>query len=157
MLEKEELETLAKDRCGRHAKQVLNTPVEIAPEAQTQDWDSILLRTVFFQKLSLWRKYGAFDVITDANAAIVGYVDHDKLEGEGGGALSRDELSALFQSEPLIPRTASISDTQTFQHTTGLQVQRALLTLRYPVAGMLKIEVLINAKRRAIAAIRPVL
>lgn len=155
MLEKEELETLARDRCGAHAKQALNTPVEIVNDAQTQEWDPILLRTVFFQKMSMWRKYGAFDVITDANAAIVGFVDHDKLEGEGGGALSRDELSALFQSEPLIPRTASISDTQTFQHTSGLEVQRALLNLRYPVAGTLKMEVLINAKRRAIAAIRP--
>lgn len=156
MLEKDELETLARDRCAAHAKQAVKVPVEIAVDAQTQEWDPTLLRTVFFQKMSMWRKYGAFDVITDANAAIVGYVDHDKLEGEGGGALSRDELAVLFQSEPLIPRTAAISNTETFQHTTGLQVQRALLSLRWPVAGMLKMEVLINAKRKAIAAVRPV-
>lgn len=155
MMAKEELEDLAREQCARHAQQAIKTPVEVSVDSQQQAWDPVLLRTRFFQQMSMWRNYGKFDVITDSNLAVVGYVDHDKLEGEGGGALSREELLALFQAEPLVPRTASLVEIGTVLQASGMQVQRAVLNLRWPVAGLNKLEVLINAKRRAIASLRP--
>lgn len=154
-MEKAKLEAIASDHCDSHAQEVLTSPVSISIDAQESAWDPIQLRTVFAQQMSLWRKYGSFEVIADSSLRIVGYVDGDKCEGEGGGALPREELLALFQSEPLIPRTASIIEIQSQRQTSGVELQRVLFSLRWPVGGLTKMEVLVNAKRRAIAAVRP--
>lgn len=54
-------------------------PVPV-PDDEALSWDPVELRYVVDQTAVLWRRYGQFEVVLDAEDRVVGYVDPDKWE-----------------------------------------------------------------------------
>lgn len=78
MIDVAKLSEVAHDACKKHVELLFDGEYHVEVLNQKSQWNPRELRQVFQQSMTVWRKYGDFDVILDADDTPVGYIDHDK-------------------------------------------------------------------------------
>lgn len=120
-----------------------------APEDAALTWDPVELRYVADRSLVLWRRYGQFEVVLDAEDRVVGYVDHDKWEKCRWEPLTDAEALAIARTSGLLRPGLELVESR--------QGEKGSLELRLegqePAEGL---RVSINPARRAVISVLPV-
>jgi hypothetical protein len=150
-----DLDTLQKkaiEDCLAFAQEHLNgdfraEPIPVADDAALT-WDPVELRYVADRSLVLWRRYGQFEVVLDADDRVVGYVDHDKWEKCRWEPLTDEEALSVARTSGLLrPGLKLVESRQGEKGSLEL-----LLEGTEPSVGL---RVCINPARRAVISILP--
>jgi hypothetical protein len=122
-------------------------PIAVADDAALT-WDPVELRYVADRSLVLWRRYGQFEVVLDAEDRVVGYVDHDKWEKCRWEPLTDEEALSIARTSGLLrPGLRLVESRQGEKGSLELRLEGAA-----PSAGL---RVCINPARRAVISILP--
>lgn len=155
MLELDKLKGKAVAECLAHVEQHLEGTYWIDPIPEPADesvsWDASLLRYVYDIAMVVWRRYGHFEVVLDADDRIVGYEDHDKWLECRWEPLTDEEALAIARASGLV-RSA-------IRQVKSTRGERDCLELMLELAapeGAERLQVRINPARRAIISILPV-
>jgi hypothetical protein len=155
MLELDKLKGKAVAECLAHVEQHLEGMYWIEPIPEPADesvsWDASLLRYVYDIAMVVWRRYGQFEVVLDADDKIVGYVDHDKWLECRWEPLADEEALAIARASGLVR-----SGIRKVKSTRG---ERDCLELMLELVApheAERLQVRINPARRAIISILPV-
>ncbi|MBN1208025.1 MAG: hypothetical protein JXB05_24385 [Myxococcaceae bacterium] len=127
----------------------LAEPIELPPE-QALVWDPVELRYAVDRSMVLWRRYGQFEVVLDADNRVVGYVDHDKWERCRWEPLTDAEALAIARASALLRPGLKLVESR--------QGEKGCLELRLEPPGeepSLGLLVRINPARRAVISLLP--
>ena len=120
------------------------------PDAEALSWEPIELRYVVDRSVVLWRRYGQFEVVLDADDRVVGYVDPDKWEKCRWEPLTEGEALSIARATGLVGPGLQVVSSQ--------QGEKGCLELRLeaPKADAAPgLQVRINPARRAVISILP--
>ncbi len=156
MLTERELSDKATELCKEQAKKSLRGELLIETKSSELEWDKIQLRNIFEQFMTIWKKYGGFDVIIDSNGNIVGFIDHDKYVQSNDGDLTPDDINAIVADIDLVPDDARLVNTKIAEITPGTRIYKVIYELHPPSSWYTHLDVEINPTRRAVIAVRPV-
>ncbi|WP_224363351.1 hypothetical protein [Hyalangium versicolor] len=153
-----DLETLQKKAIEEglaFAQQHLTGDFLAEPIAQSDDaaltWDPVELRYVADRSLVLWRRYGQFEVVLDAEDRVVGYVDHDKWEKCRWEPLTKEEALAIARNSGLLRPGLELVESR--EGEKGSLELLLAVPREEPSQGL---RVCINPARRAVISVLPV-
>jgi hypothetical protein len=156
MLSPEALSNLAVKHTQAHAQRALSGDMLVTAAPPNRAWDEYLLRTVHHQALTIWRKYGRFDIIIDGSHKLVGFVDYDKYEGPGDQELGQDEALALIRKAGVVPEDARLESYASIPPPSGSgRLWKAVFGLAAAESEYTLLEVEINAVKGAVVSVRP--
>ncbi|HEX4951020.1 MAG TPA: hypothetical protein VFZ34_30455 [Blastocatellia bacterium] len=156
MQPRERLSSLAVDHCRDAASQRIKGEVFVEVNSSEVNWDSLKLRHVFEQQMTIWRKYGGFEVIMDEAGEVVGFVDHDKYLKSVGGILSEDDAKLLVKKARILPTEARLIRLREHKIDELMRTFRATFVLPEAHETHSQVEVEINSTTRDIIAVRPI-
>jgi hypothetical protein len=153
-----DLDTLQKKAladCLAFAEQQLSgdfhaEPIPV-PAEEALAWDPVELRYTVDAPVVLWRRYGQFEVVLDADDRVVGYVDHDKWQKCRWEPLTDGEALALVRESGLLRPALRLVESR--------RGEGDCLELRLEEPGKNPgpaLLVRINPARRAVISILPV-
>jgi hypothetical protein len=156
MLTTEQLKAKALDQCVKHARERLLGELSATAGNNLLEWDDFQMRSVFTQAMTLWRKYGRFDIIQNAAGTLIGFVDHDKYNEPGQSAPTRDDALALIQKAGVVPESARPVDYHAQESPLGGGV---IGSFRFALARPEKeydvLDVEVNGARQAVISVKP--
>src|SRR6187402_2198727 len=95
--------------------------------------DGFQLRHAFTQALTLWRKYGRFDIIVNAAGSLIGFIDHDKYLEAGDAPLGERDAVDLVRREKLVPDSAGFVEYKIAKPPSGQgKIGKAIFALARP-------------------------
>lgn len=147
MLDPSQLSQTAHDDCRKHVELLFEGAYHVEVLNHGTAWNPRELRNVFSQSMTVWRQYGEFDVILDAQNTPVGYIDHDKWTGCAWRELTPEQVKAIVS--PLDPLRADV------EIRSIARGERDCLEARVGVGGVAEFLVRINPARAAIIAFIP--
>lgn len=156
MLTREQLSSLAIDHCRDAASQRIKGELFIEANAAEVNWDALRLRNIFEQQMTIWRKYGRFEVIMDEVGDVVGFVDHDKYLKSVGGLLTEIEAHLLVKKAGVLPSAARLIRLREHKVDELIRTFRATYVLAEALETHSQVEVEINSTTREIIAVRPI-
>ncbi|HYE75491.1 MAG TPA: hypothetical protein VEF04_19270 [Blastocatellia bacterium] len=156
MQSREQLTQIAIEHCRKAAAQNVKGELFIEVNDADQTWNPRELRHIYEQQMTVWRRYGEFEVIVDESGEMVGFIDHDKYNKSVGGVLSEAEAQALIKKAKLLPSDARFIKLQEHQIDQLKRTFRATYALTDPLATHSQVEVEINSTTREIIALRPI-
>ena len=156
MLNQARLSAQAVTDCLAHARTRVTGDLLATVNAQQQDWDGVQMRHIFTQTMTLWRRYGRFDIILTANGKLAGFVDHDKYAEPGSEPLAQANAEALIRQAGVVPTDAVMESYQAAIPPDGeSRTWKAMFALKVPEKEYTLLEVEVNAAKRAVIAVRP--
>jgi hypothetical protein len=156
MLNPEDLTQAAIRHAQAHAQRVLNGDLMVTAAAPNLDWDAHLMRHTHHQALTLWRKYGRFDIILDASGTLIGFIDHDKFLDPGDREMTREDAEAFIRKEAVVPESSRLESFSAAPAPEGPgRIWKAVFALAKPEPDYELLDVELNAAKRAVISVRP--
>jgi hypothetical protein len=156
MLDTIALSDQAMKNCLAHGRKRVQGDLIASINGRQQDWDGVQMRRVFTQSMTLWRRYGKFDVILDADAVLVGFIDHEKYKDPGDAELSREDAETWIRNAGVVPESAKLESFAPVSPPEGEgRLWKAVFALESPRKEYALLEVELNTALKAIACVRP--
>lgn len=156
MLTPDNLVQLAVRHTQAHAQRVLNGDFLVTTGGSNTRWDAHLMRHTHHQALTIWRKYGRFDIILDSSGKMIGFIDHDKFLEPGDGEMTQEAAEEFIRAEGVVPESARL---ETYTSSPGPEgrgkIWKAVFALARPEPDYELLDVELNAAKRAIISVRP--
>lgn len=156
MLDALALSDQALKNCLAHGRKRVQGDLIASINGRQQEWDGVQMRRVFTQAMTLWRRYGKFDVILDGEGGLVGFIDHDKYKDPSEAELARDDAEAMIRAAGVVPESAKLETYGPVKPPAGEgRLWKAAFALETPQREYALLEVEVNAALKAIASVRP--
>lgn len=156
MLNAERLQAKAVEQCLNHAKERVMGDLTVTAGGSLLQRDGFQMRHTYTQALTIWRKYGRFDIIVNAAGNMIGFIDHDKYLEAGDLPLSEKEAVDLVRREKLVPESAGFVEYKIAKPPSGQgKIGKAIFALSRPEQEYDLLEVEINGAKRAVISVRP--
>lgn len=151
-----QLEDTARDLCTRLVAPLFGPQIHVRVEGTSSAWHGTLLREVYSQSASVWRRFARFHVTVDELGEVIGFADEDAYGGcDDTSDLSSTEIEHLVADEPAIPGRTAIVWAKRLPCAAGGTMIRVRCRLAQPRAAYAELTVEINPARRIIALVRP--
>lgn len=156
MLSTESLAQIAIRHTQAHAQRVLNGELLVTAEPPNVNWDAHLMRHTHHQALTIWRKYGKFDIILDSSKAMIGFIDHDKFLDPGDKDMAKEDAESFIRQEGVVPESSKLETFSSSPAPEGTgKIWKAVFALSAPQPDYELLDVELNAAKRAIISVRP--
>lgn len=148
MIDPAQLSQTAHDNCLQHVTSLFEGEYAVQVLGNQTNWNPRELRQMFEQAMTVWRKYGEFEVILDEHDTPVGYIDHDKWTGCKWRELTPEQIKAIVS--PYDPARADLT-----LHDIR-RGDRDCVEVRVKVGNEAEFFARINPERLALIAFVPV-
>ena len=151
MRSEEELRDMARAECLKRAQEHFKEPLLVEMGESRLEWDSIDLRHVFTQPMTIYRKRGTYEVFLDNADKPVGFIDPGKWEGCAWEPVSDNNARKLIEETGLITWPFAVVGSQRGERDClELQAQKIL-----PDETTRGYQVRINPAKRTVISIVP--
>src|SRR5690606_691083 len=152
----QQLEDTVRDLCVRLVEPVFGPQVHVRLEGKSSAWHGTLLREVYSQTATVWRRFARFHVTVDERGEVIGYADEDAYGGcDADSELSDQEIEHLIADDPAIPGRTQVVSAKRLPGVAGGTMIRVRCRLAQPRAAYEELTVEINPARRIIALVKP--
>lgn len=156
MLNAADLPKLALKSCLDHARKRVNGDLIVTATGSHSGWDDFQMRHVYSQAMTIWRRYGQFDIIMDGSGAMVGFIDHGKYEDAGDEPMSREDALEMIRKAGVVPPSARLENYLLVTPKSGRgKVWKAVFALEKPAKDYALLDVEINSTKKTIISVRP--
>ncbi len=108
LIQPTELQDKAVEACRKRVEAALEGEYLVEPLEADLEWDPVSHRHVYDQPMVVWRAYGAFEVILDAQDRPVGFLDEDKWLRCAWRDLPEAEAVALARASQMVPANLAL-------------------------------------------------
>lgn len=152
MIHRDILRQQAHDDCLKHIETLLNGDFMVELGPSEVQWSPVELRQVFEQQMVLWRRYGTFDVILDAEGRPVGFVDESQWLDCAWAPLDYNEVIGIVRVASLELPKLVIETMEPGEKDCLAVVLKQVPEGETPVRWLARI----NPVRRTLIAIEPI-